>query len=332
MLAAPDGFEPDDTSAEATSVPTNGTAQVHSIHDTGADVDWLTFTLTEPADLVIDVDTAAFVAFSVQLFSEGDLLNPIAGQEAFPRKLRVFDQPAGTYFVEIRAPFNSMDIDSYSAAVTATTPVAPTERINFVRLGGEGFQSLQFAPDGRLSQVLVYDDGSVVYRVRESDGMFHEELVTTRLDVADNFENFGQPALDHLFAQLLFTSDGVPHVLLINDTAIDHFTRSQDGQWMSQTSAQIPQSFFSPGHLAAAVGPSDSLHFVATFSEDFFAEEGSLFYGTNATGQWVVEEALSPAGMPFSYSFSANARRYLSLAVDATGKAHVAYMERRARR
>ena len=312
MLASPDGYEPDDTPALARDISIDGTSQQHSIHDTGYDIDWVRFTLAVDSDLLVQTTEV-----DVSLYRAADTDNSIAEGDSYTGILRSYALPAGTYLLQMQT--FGWELDAYTVSVTASTPVQPLDRIDYVRLAGEGFNSVQFTPDGRLAQLLWYND-ALTYRVRTAEGKFTEESVTT-------LPSPGPGSFDPRDAagtQLLFAADATPHVLMsVDGSSLEHYRRD-DGGW--SLVENIPLGLAnseSVVHLAAAVGAQDTLHFVVTVGD--FAV-GRLLYGSNKSGNWQTSEVTNPAAIETTLpAISASYFRYVSLAIDANNAAHVAY-------
>ncbi len=120
---APDSFEPDDTSALAKPLPTDGTLQQHSIHAPG-DVDWVTITVQ--ANTAFRLATAGQCDTVLTLFGP-DRQTMLAedddsGQNGTSIIVYTFTQ-AGTYYLRVRAYDEATDVcDSYSVSATSVPP------------------------------------------------------------------------------------------------------------------------------------------------------------------------------------------------------------------
>ena len=243
--------------------------------------------------------------------------------------LRAFELPAGDYLVRASSWSPSYDIEAFTVTVTTTSPVPTLERADYTRLAGEGSSSLQYSPSGQLVQLLWFEtpwfDKQLVYRVREIDGSFTEEtIMTTAYSFGWSF------ARDVKQAQLLFQSDGTPHVLLFSSSSqISHYVRDVDG-WRQMETLSVPTGTRELRQMAGAVGPDDSLHVFVTAgtpgTASYYWYSGIGIYGTNASGSWQFEEAVSPAACQLWFKdFPAEYPRFISLAVDSQNYAHVAY-------
>ena len=124
-----DGYESDDTAAQASDVNTDGVAQYHSIHENG-DVDWMRFSLDELSSVVIT--TAGGTGDTrMWLFASDDLNNEIAfdddGGSGLFSKIELTANnglDAGTYYIKVDEFGNNQTIDLYTVRVNAST--APT--------------------------------------------------------------------------------------------------------------------------------------------------------------------------------------------------------------
>ena len=129
IAAVPDGYEPDDTSAQATSI-SSGSPQTHSISPAG-DVDWVTFTLLGTSGVVIETsgpsgDTRMWLydnGLSEIEFDDDD------GPGLFSRIDRVCGidpLAAGTYYVMLDTDRGFRNVKILAEAVTATTATPAT--------------------------------------------------------------------------------------------------------------------------------------------------------------------------------------------------------------
>ena len=127
-----DRYEPDDTSALATTIPTTGALQTHTL-DVSADVDWVKFTLTQTTDVVIE--TRGTVGDTRMSLYGQDAVNPLqfddnSGVGKFSRILRAGTDTsgghhpalaAGTYYVKVDAAPHLTAI-TYTIGVTSVQP------------------------------------------------------------------------------------------------------------------------------------------------------------------------------------------------------------------
>ncbi|MCH9022270.1 MAG: DVUA0089 family protein, partial [Planctomycetes bacterium] len=117
-------YEPDDTSGQA-SVINSGVAQTHSIIP-AADVDWVTFTLSEESQITIETSGASGNT-RMWLYNSGLTLiefNDDGGAGTFSRIDRVCGidaLPAGTYYVRIDEWGNNNEIACYNLSLSVTS-------------------------------------------------------------------------------------------------------------------------------------------------------------------------------------------------------------------
>ena len=120
-----DSFENDNSPDVATTIATNGTTQVHSIHRP-SDVDWVKFTLTQTS--LVTIETSGSRGNTrLWLYGSNGVSDQIAyddngGAGDFSKIVRIGGNAlgAGTYFVKVDDNNNNSTIDSYSVSVNAT--------------------------------------------------------------------------------------------------------------------------------------------------------------------------------------------------------------------
>ena len=145
-LLPPDALEPDDTPAQAAPIATDGTPQNRSIHFE-PDVDWATFTLAQPSEVVIATNGPAGDT-EMWLFGPNDPTLLLAydndgGPGAFSLIERLGGNAlaAGTYYVQVREFGQDDLIPAYTLAVTAT-PTAVTSAAVRRDEGFDGFPAV----------------------------------------------------------------------------------------------------------------------------------------------------------------------------------------------
>lgn len=203
------------------------------------------------------------------------------------------------------------------------------------------FNWTQYGPTGELAQ-LVWEGQTLVYRTRAAS-TWHEEAIAaaptftrTQYDTRDQVQRASQSA------QLVFTGDGTPHVLFLESTwvgsangyqtVVKHYARA-GGAWRLVESISAPWlSTWGPSNLVAEAGPGNSLHIL--FAETYTPATGVgsqgtglLWYGTNKSGTWRFDRVADTADLKQDVWFSGGqwAPRFLSMAVDSAGNAHVTY-------
>ena len=180
----------------------------------------------------------------VELYRNADTEDAIGRGDSYTGILRSYALAPGTYLLQIQA-FGG-EVDTYSVSVLASAPIPALQRIDYVRLAGEGFNAVQFTPDGRLAQLLWYG-GTLTYRVRSAQGQIVEEAVTAIPELV--LETFDPR--DFAQAQLLFTANATPHVLMsVDGTSVDHYRRDDSGWSLVENIPLDLQGFAGATHLA----------------------------------------------------------------------------------
>jgi peptidase C25-like protein/fibronectin type III domain protein/thrombospondin type 3 repeat protein len=166
--ADPDGYEPDDTSGQATALLAD-TPQTHSISP-ATDVDWVTFTLAGPAGVTIETsglggNTRMWLYDSGLSLVESD---DDDGDDLFARIDRERDVDpldTGTYYVKIDENGNNDEIASYSISLTVNPCYAvPNTPDGMTAVTGPDPGEVQLswnAAEGANGYLIYYDeDGS----------------------------------------------------------------------------------------------------------------------------------------------------------------------------
>lgn len=203
------------------------------------------------------------------------------------------------------------------------------------------FDWTRYGPTGELGQ-LVWQGQDLVYRSRTA-GAWHQAAVATAPTFTQaQYDSRDEVAKATQTAQLVFTADGTPHALFLDpvwngpasayQTVIKHYART-GGAWQQVEAVTAPWlSTWGPAHLVAAAGPGNSLHLV--FAEAYRAATGPgqpgtgiLWHATNKTGAWAFDRVADVADPRTDVWFTGGrwAPRYVSLAVDKGGVAHLTY-------
>ncbi|MCX6652065.1 MAG: clostripain-related cysteine peptidase [Methanomassiliicoccales archaeon] len=117
-----DSYEPDDDSNHASPIAL-GESQTHSIGNAGADVDWVTFTLSQTTNVLIETygpagDTRLFLYEDTILGLYELDWDDDSGIGLFS-KIVSFDLPAGTYYAAVEEFQNDDEIPSYKFNLTS---------------------------------------------------------------------------------------------------------------------------------------------------------------------------------------------------------------------
>jgi hypothetical protein len=190
----------------------------------------------------------------------------------------------------------------------------------------EGFDTIQFAPNGKLG-FIVWRNQDLIIRERTTAGDWSEQIVTSGGGVFQmGTFTFSGLREDYKFqpsAILFYDSSSQPHVFKVNGTAIAHFIRNGSGNWLQQenitdTTANAPLTV-----LVGAIGPNNVFHFAVLGSGD----SQNLTYGSNVNGQWSWTTISNIRQTPLFYWAPPFAPRWLSLAVDSANHPHLTYRE-----
>jgi FG-GAP-like repeat len=203
------------------------------------------------------------------------------------------------------------------------------------------FNWTQYSPTGTLTQ-LIWDGDTLVYRMQTGSGWQSEKVASSTDFTQPQYGSVAQMENASRTAQLVYTSDGTPHVLFLEDqynwqtntyqTQIQHYARI-NGRWhFIETITPSLQSTWGPNNLVAEAGANNSIHLI--FTETNVAAtgvgqfgSGTLWYATNKTGSWTFDKIADTADLEYDVWFLGGrwAPRFLSLAVDSQNNAYVTY-------
>ncbi|MFO0799856.1 MAG: VCBS repeat-containing protein [Gemmataceae bacterium] len=203
------------------------------------------------------------------------------------------------------------------------------------------FNWTQYAPTGELAQ-LVWDGQTLVYRTRAASQWFDTPVATATTFTQGQYDTRDAVQKASQSAQLVFTNDGTPHVLFLDQawngsgngfqTVIRHYART-GGAWQQVETISTPWlSTWGPSNLVAEAGANNSLHLM--FAETYTAAtgvgnsgSGILWYATNKNGGWAFDRVADTADLKQEIWFTGGrwAPRYLSMAIDSRNNAHVTY-------
>lgn len=224
-------------------------------------------------------------------------------------------------FVLTAGPLAILDADAarfghrfyrVDSAISASPLPDLANLANAVFTPGEGFDTVQYAPSGKLGHI-AWRNRELIFRERTTSGNWTETVVasdgrTFNTSAERQYSNF-QPA-----ALLLYGSDSVPHVFKhAGGNSIAHY-RQNNGAW------QLAETISAPGtalRLVGAVGTQNSFHLG-------ILTDNALVHGLgrNNSWNWSTVDSVAPDATWTPGSFS---RRWLSLAVDPQNFAHFAY-------
>lgn len=132
----PDIYEPDNTPAQASVIPTNGTLQNRSIPE-GDDVEWAKFTLNQTENVAVQTNGVLGDTL-LNLYTSSNTTTPIASDDN--SGLLLFSRinatlTAGTYYVEVMENGQNNPVGSYTLGVVAA-PVGEAAPSFFAFLNG----------------------------------------------------------------------------------------------------------------------------------------------------------------------------------------------------
>jgi hypothetical protein len=203
------------------------------------------------------------------------------------------------------------------------------------------FNWMQYSPTGELAE-LVWNGNALVYRDRVAGAWVDTTITTTNTFTSAQYNSESSVEEASRTAQLVFTSDGTPHALVLDkvwngsageyQTVIDDFARTPTGWQQVETITPNWLSQWGPNTLVAVAGPNDAIDLV--FTETSAAAtgvgnvgSGALYYATDAGGSWAFSKIATTADLNQDVWFTGGrwAPRFISLAVDAHNNAYVTY-------
>ena len=183
---------------------------------------------------------------------------------------------------------------------------------NSVFTPGEGFDTLQFAPNGNLG-FIAWKNRDLIFRERTPAGWWTEAVVTTGGGLFNSkperqFSNFEPAAL------FVYDSQSRPHVFVaVGGNGISHRSRNASN-WSQVESLSAPGTVT---RLVGALGTQDSFH-LGVLTQD------TLHHALGRNGSWSWS-SVDSVGQDAYWTPGSYSRRWLSLAVDAQNAAHFVY-------
>lgn len=189
---------------------------------------------------------------------------------------------------------------------------------NGVFVPGEGFNTLQFAPSGKLG-LIVWRNRDLIYRERGTDGAWSEQILGT-------FGSVYQAGITEEYrfqphAALLFDSQSRAHVLRLAGSSVAHHIQQAGGQFTLGNPISLAAQGSSFVLFSAAMGAGDSLHLAVIPA----GTSPALSYGSDKTGTWQWSRVTSLVGDPRGYLHQSWSPRFFSMAVDSQNFAHIAF-------
>ncbi len=187
---------------------------------------------------------------------------------------------------------------------------------NSIFMAGEGFNTLQFAPDGKLG-FIAWRGQDLIYRERVNN--FWSEQVIGRYGLVFT-PGVSEEYRFQPHAALLFDSQSRAHILRLNGSSVAHHVQNS-GNFSETTAISLSSVGSSFSLFTAVMGPGDKLH---------LALEGTggwtpIFYGSDKTGSWQWTQARTIAGNPRGFLRQSYAPRWFSMAIDAQNNAHLTF-------
>jgi hypothetical protein len=192
-----------------------------------------------------------------------------------------------------------------------------SQQPNSVFMGGEGFNTLQYAPNGKLG-FIVWRGQDLVYRER-INGLWYEQIVGRfgNAYVAGPREEYRfQP-----FAALLFDSQSRARVLWLSGSTVRHHIQQASGAFTEAAAISLGSVGTSFCLFNAAIGPGDFLHISVVANQS----NGAISYGSNRNGSWQWARVTNVVGDPRGFFKQSFAPRWFSMAIDSQNNAHLTF-------
>jgi hypothetical protein len=201
---------------------------------------------------------------------------------------------------------------------------------NAIIQAGLGVKSLQYAPDGALTQLLWIEDQSIstselTYLWRNPFGNWIPERIPDASGA--HLSQYGL----NVDATLLFGADGVPNVFLARPSgtvsgAVDvvHYKRGAQG-WQQVETFTVGQTPIQVTYVAivSALGPNGQMHLAITMTDG--STVGEIWHAASSGGPWTSEKVTSVGRQVLIYGTPFGIRA-LSLAVDSQNHADLTFV------
>ena len=201
---------------------------------------------------------------------------------------------------------------------TVGTPLADlTQMPNGVFMPPDGFNTAQYAPNGKLG-FIVWRGRDLVYR--ERNGTVWREQVIGALGnnyVAGVTEEYRFQPL----AALLFDSASRAHILRVSGNSVRHHVQQAGGAFTESTAISLSAFGSTFSLFNAAMGPGDALHITVVPAQ----QNAVIRYGSNKSGSWQWSSVAQLTGDPRGFWKQSYAPRWFSLAVDSQNFAHITF-------
>ena len=201
---------------------------------------------------------------------------------------------------------------------TVTPPLQDLGQLtNQVFVSGDGFNTLQFAPNGKLG-LIVWRGQDLVYRERV--GTAWSEQILGR------FGNVYTPGTREEYrfqphAALLFDSQSRARVVRLSGSTVRHHLQQANGTFVEDPAIPVSPASSSYSLFTAAIGPNDTLHIAVVGSQN----NAPISYGSNRNGAWQWSVITNVTGDPRGFFKQSWAPRWFSMAIDAQNSAHLTF-------
>lgn len=188
---------------------------------------------------------------------------------------------------------------------------------NTVFMAGEGFNTLQYAPSGKLG-FIVWRGQDLLYRERNGS-VWSERVIGAygRVYTPGSREEYRfQP-----HAALLFDSQSRARILWLNGSTVRHHIQQANGTFTEAASISLASAGTSFSLFAVGIGAGDALHIAVVASQN----NGAVSYGSNKSGSWQWSRITNVVGDPRGFFKQSYAPRWFSMAVDSQNAAHITF-------
>ncbi|MDB6131568.1 MAG: repeat-containing protein [Verrucomicrobiales bacterium] len=229
--------------------------------------------------------------------------------------------PAGTAFTYPDLLPGSKRIFRLKSVASGTVLTDLSTLNNRVFTSGEGFNSLQYGPNGKLG-VIVWRDHDLLFRERATDGSWSEKVISS--DGRTFTHSGSQNGEEYRFqppAFLGYDSSSMPHILRVSGSTLIQSVLTSIGQWVNDAPVSLPNGLSSFALFTGAMGPGGKWH--VSFSST--GSDQTLQYGSNRNGSWQWSVVTTLQGNIRYFLPQSWAPRFFSMAIDSQNFAHIAY-------
>jgi hypothetical protein len=192
-----------------------------------------------------------------------------------------------------------------------------TQLPNTVFMAGEGFNTLQYAPNGKLG-FIAWRGRDLLYRERNGTA-WTERVIGAfgRVYTAGAHEEYRfQP-----HAALLYDSQSRARILWLSGSTVRHHVQQSDGSFSEAASISLASAGTSFALFTATIGRNDAFHVAVVAAQN----NGAVSYGSNKSGAWQWSQITNVTGDPRGFFKQSYAPRWFSMAVDSQNAAHITF-------